>query len=174
MSRDIAGNMKQIDSRRTLEIDGWRLGIRFSSSHLLPHHNKCSRLHGHTYVVKLKVTGKLNEEWMVADFGLLKDALKRLTAELDHKLLLPGRSKTVRIEEIGESIRVDNSGKIYVVPKEDVVILPIEATTAENISSYILSRLIDLYPPPEGVVEISLAVDEGWGQGAWSIWRREQ
>lgn len=166
--------MEGIDPRRTVEIDGWKLGIRFSSSHLLAHHNKCSRLHGHTYVVKLKVKGAVNDQWMVVDFGELKETLREIISEMDHRLLLPGGSTTMNIELGVDYVEVENEGRFYRIPKEDVLILPVEATTAESLSAYILKRLLQRYPALMDMDEVALGLDEGWGQGAWSVWRGGQ
>ena len=45
-----------------LEIDGEHSGIRFSASHFIPRHEKCSRLHGHTYILRLRLDGDIGKE----------------------------------------------------------------------------------------------------------------
>ena len=66
-----------------------RVEDEFSAAHFLSrYHGKCEKLHGHNYKVRLWVKGsELNEGGMLADFSLLKKALKETLALLDHSNL---------------------------------------------------------------------------------------
>jgi 6-pyruvoyltetrahydropterin/6-carboxytetrahydropterin synthase len=61
----------------------------FSAAHFLQsYHGKCEKLHGHNYRVRVTVEGtRLDEGGMLVDFGVLKGALGKITAELDHSSL---------------------------------------------------------------------------------------
>jgi 6-pyruvoyltetrahydropterin/6-carboxytetrahydropterin synthase len=63
-----------------------RVEAEFAAAHFLSHYRgKCERLHGHNYRVRLWVSGdELDEGGMLADFSLLKGALKEALAPLDH------------------------------------------------------------------------------------------
>lgn len=68
----------------------------FEAAHRLPNlptEHKCSRLHGHSYLASVHVTGPVGAEsgW-VQDFGDIKAAFKPLEEELDHHYLneIPG------------------------------------------------------------------------------------
>ena len=76
-----------------LEIDGEFAGIRFSACHFIAGHRKCGRLHGHTYVVSLKLHGDMGKDGMVMDFIPLKKELRAIAEELDHRVLVPANSK---------------------------------------------------------------------------------
>ena len=54
----------------------------------LPEGHKCSRLHGHSYQVQVRVTGPVEEEtgW-VMDFADIKHAFAPLHDQLDHRYL---------------------------------------------------------------------------------------
>ncbi len=58
----------------------------FDSSHYIPGHEKCGKVHGHTYRVEVEVEGEL-KNGMVIDFADLKKALKDVVEELDHRLI---------------------------------------------------------------------------------------
>jgi len=88
-----------------LEINGWDADIKFSACHFIPGHDKCSRLHGHIYAVHARVTGEQNERGMLLDFITLKNALRSVAEELDHRVLIPGDSKEMELE-IGDDIKV--------------------------------------------------------------------
>lgn len=61
----------------------------FSAAHSLREYDgKCERLHGHNYRVEVTLKGpSLNKGGMVVDFTLLKQALEKAIAKLDHQHL---------------------------------------------------------------------------------------
>ncbi len=68
----------------------------FEAAHRLPNvppGHKCSRLHGHSFVVRISVQGEVGEEsgW-VMDFGDIKAAFRPILERLDHYYLndIPG------------------------------------------------------------------------------------
>ncbi|MDR3075453.1 MAG: 6-carboxytetrahydropterin synthase [Candidatus Methanoplasma sp.] len=150
-----------------LEIDGGYSGIRFSSCHFIPMHEKCSRLHGHSYIVRMRLEGETNENGMVMDFVVLKRKLREMIDEMDHKVLLPSASKIVKIERRDDSIDVISCGKKYTFPAEDVLFLDIETTTAECMARMMTDRIAADVDFPSTVRSISVGVDEERGQTAW-------
>ncbi len=149
-----------------LELDGWKLGLRFSACHIIPEHGKCSRLHGHTYTIHSRIHGSLNEYGIVLDFEIVKNALREIITELDHKLLIPSRSTHFKIES-GPLVKVFLGEKEYQFPEEDITLMDIPSATAESLANFILEKLISTMEIPKNVTKIELGVDEGWGQGAW-------
>jgi queuosine biosynthesis protein QueD len=63
--------------------------FRFEASHILPKHpGKCSRLHGHSWVLHVAVVGKVNQETgFVMDYAEISNAVKPLVERLDHRHL---------------------------------------------------------------------------------------
>ncbi len=65
--------------------------FRFEAAHRLPNvpeGHKCGRLHGHSFLVEIHVSGPIDEHagW-VMDFGDIKEAFKPLEERLDHNFL---------------------------------------------------------------------------------------
>lgn len=63
----------------------------FDAAHFLPNvpdGHKCKQLHGHTYLLRIFVTGELisPEDW-VMDYGDLKARVKPVLLRLDHQYL---------------------------------------------------------------------------------------
>jgi 6-pyruvoyltetrahydropterin/6-carboxytetrahydropterin synthase len=60
--------------------------FRFEASHILPKHKgKCSRLHGHSWVLEVTVFGDVDEETgFVMDFAEISDILAPFIENLDH------------------------------------------------------------------------------------------
>ena len=152
-----------------LRVDGWSVGARFSASHYIPQHEKCGRLHGHTYAVSCVFRGDVVEgEDMMVDFIAVKEALRDICDELDHHVLVPTESPHTEIEEAGEEVFVRTKGKRYVFPREDVKFLPIRSATAERLAEWFADTLLDRLELPPTVVHVDLGIEEGKGQGAWA------
>lgn len=65
--------------------------FQFEAAHRLPNvpeGHKCARLHGHSFMVRLEVSGKVDEHsgW-VQDFGDISKAFRPLYDRLDHYYL---------------------------------------------------------------------------------------
>lgn len=63
--------------------------FRFEASHILPKHpGKCSRLHGHSWVLHVSVEGPVNPETgFVVDYADISAVVKPLIERLDHRHL---------------------------------------------------------------------------------------
>lgn len=150
-----------------LEIDGEHSGIRFSACHFIPRHEKCSRLHGHTYILRLRIEGDIGKEGMVMDFVALKKELRKFVEELDHRTLLPGKSDEVILTVNEQTVDVVCGTKQYMFPREDVVILEVPTTTAEEMTRMMVERMISDIEFPPNVRSVSIGLDEERGQTAW-------
>ncbi len=150
-----------------LEIDGEHSGIRFSACHFIPRHEKCSRLHGHTYILRLRIEGDIGKDGMVMDFVNLKKELRKFVDELDHRTLLPGKSDEVILTVGPESVNVVCGSKNYMFPREDVVILEVPTTTAEEMTRMMVERMVNDIEFPSNVRSVSIGLDEERGQTPW-------
>jgi len=129
--------------------------------------HRCETLHGHNYRASVVVEGGIDaESWFVLDFSALKKLMRRLTAELDHRVLLPRDNPKLAISTDAESVRVAFDGQPrYVFPARDCVILPIPNTTVEMLAQYLAGRV----RAELGVVHvkaIEIEVEENFGQSA--------
>jgi len=115
--------------------------LRFSAAHFVVGADYCESLHGHNYQVSITISGELDAQGMVLDFGVVKKQIKEICDILDHMILLPGNSDVIRISSGTESTEVNIDDKRYIFPSEDCLILPIQATTAELLAEYVASRL---------------------------------
>jgi len=147
-------------------IDGLKSNIRFSSAHIIPEYEKCGHLHGHTYAVHAKISGKYDKNGLIMDFSLLKDTLKQIADELDHKILIPEKNTTVKIEKNKVSVKISFLEKNYIFPLIDCIFLPIISTTAENLALYVLEKIQKKINFSKNIESIEIGVDEGYGQGA--------
>jgi len=66
-------------------------GFTFDSAHYTRGSSEmCFNLHGHTFSLDVEVEGEVNPHTgMVMDFTLIKNAIKEILAEYDHKVIIP-------------------------------------------------------------------------------------
>jgi len=133
----------------------------FAAAHMLSSEfGKCHRLHGHLYVVKIEIYGSLAEgQDVLMDFRELKGLVEETIAPLDHKILLPGKAAgvSIRKEDGGYAVRIGK--KEYLFPLEDAVLLPISATSCENIARFLQESFRNSLPD----FEVRITVEEAPG-----------
>lgn len=85
--------------------------------------------------------GRPNKDGMVIDFSaLMKEALK-VCREIDQKVILAADSPDIRLVHSGGETKVSLPDREYILPSSDVVVLPIQASTAEMIAEYFCRRI---------------------------------
>jgi 6-pyruvoyltetrahydropterin/6-carboxytetrahydropterin synthase len=148
--------------------------LTFCAGHFITYEgDKCERLHGHNYRAAVEVEGCLDGNYYVFDFIALKNCMKILTDELDHRMLLATRNPYIHVEEQPQQIHVCYRDRKWLFPREDCALLPIQNTTAELLARYLAQRLRDelrdryAYEPEVLRVE----VEENLGQSATCEWR---
>jgi 6-pyruvoyltetrahydropterin/6-carboxytetrahydropterin synthase len=155
---------------------GFKVSVRkedlvFAAAHFItfPGH-RCESLHGHNYRVGLELAGGLESDaWYVYDFVALKQLMRRLTNELDHKVLLPTTNPSLTVHSAGASTEVRYDGQPrYVFPSGDCALLPIPNTTVEMLAEYLAGRVKHELKARGAAHLTSLAVEveENFGQSA--------
>ncbi len=151
-----------------IEIDGWMAKLRFSACHFIPNHPKCGCLHGHTYAISVRIEGDQKGEFII-DFEIVKGMVNRICDRLDHRILIAEKDKRLRIRKNDcITIEVIDSKKRYVFPVEDVVFLPTNSVSAEDMCKYFVLNLARNLKEmkADNILKIHVRVDEGIGQGA--------
>lgn len=110
------------------------LGIEFSAGHFVDEGGKCERLHGHNYQVSARVIGDVDSLGMVVDFREIKQRLRELCSHWDHRLLLPKRSQNIKSTQKGDRTEVITPDRRYDLPSEDIILLDVIETTAEELA----------------------------------------
>ena len=139
----------------------------FSAGHFITYAgNQCERLHGHTYRVAAEVHGPLDENHYVVDFILLRDELKMILAELDHRMILPTEHPSIKVVERDDEVEATFEDRRWVFPKGDCLLLPIPNTTTELLARHIGRRLFDALEDKTGrrPTRVRIEVDEDYGQ----------
>jgi 6-pyruvoyltetrahydropterin/6-carboxytetrahydropterin synthase len=143
--------------------------LRFAAAHFATFEGRCEPLHGHNYDVIIELEGELTDDSWVFDFGALKETARSICKELDHRFLLQRDSRALEIEEGERNWKVRFQGRGWVLPKADVVALPIDNTTAERLAEYFAGRLRAALAErgATNVSAITVGIEEMPGQAGW-------
>lgn len=147
--------------------------FKFSSAHFLIFDGAhAEKLHGHNYRVRVKLWAdpvstepQGDPQGFVVDFGELKKVIRARLAHFDEHVLLPGRSPHLRITAHGESYEVRYAERLYVFPREDVLILPTPNTSVECLSRLLCEEWFKLFAT-FGARRLLVSVEETAGQSA--------
>lgn len=143
----------------------------FSAAHFITFAgNICERLHGHNYRVAAEVYGPLDENHYVVDFIALRDVLKAIVDELDHRMLLPTDHPTIRVAADDKEVLVTFEDRRWIFPRGDCVLLPVANTTAELLARYIGLRLKDGIAARAGLQPLGVRIDVDENNGQWGVW----
>lgn len=133
------------------------------------------RLHGHNYYVSLTIELSTIDFQSMVDFGPLKEALGELcNGWKEHILLATENPFYELVSETEEEIEFLLCKRRYVLPREDVLLLPIDNLAVEPLSKLacdLLCTSMHDYLSPEAVQAIEVTIEENPGQGATT--RRE-
>jgi 6-pyruvoyltetrahydropterin/6-carboxytetrahydropterin synthase len=147
--------------------------FKFSSAHFLifPDGSK-ERLHGHNYHVDAEIEGQLTDRGLVIDFSLVKPVIRALCDSLDERWILPGEHPELEVMERDDGhTDVTYRECRYRVPSDEVVMLPMNNTSAENLASWIGRELVERISEQFGRTQIQrlrLSVSETPGQ--WGVY----
>ncbi|WP_305555550.1 6-carboxytetrahydropterin synthase [Methanobrevibacter sp. V74] len=161
-------------------VNGVQSNLRFSSAHVIPGHESCGFIHGHSYFVDVEIEGERTGKFeFVVDFKDVKSYTKAICDELDHRLLIPVYNDLIEFKDFDKkkdsifNLKKQNSvsfkidGKGYTIPCEDCVFLPLPYSSAEELSKFFAESLAKkLAESYDNLEYIAICVNEGIGQGA--------
>lgn len=144
----------------------------FSAGHFITYGNICERLHGHNWRLAAEVAGPLDADHLVVDFIVLRDTLKAIVDELDHRMLLPTLHPAIRVAAGPREVEVTYEDRRWVFPRGDCVLLEIENTTSELLARHIARRLAARLQTRGAVPNrIRIELDECFGNVAIYDWK---
>lgn len=150
--------------------------LKFSAAHFLIFPDgTAERLHGHNYKVYVDVQTDLDPHGLVVNFKEIKPLVRRLCDRLDEHLLIPGQHPELRAESgpVGQ-MTIRYRERRYEIPADEVIVLPITNTSAENLATWLgrtlRERMLELWPKLRMHL-LSLAVEETQGQRGIYTWR---
>jgi 6-pyruvoyltetrahydropterin/6-carboxytetrahydropterin synthase len=155
-------------------MESWAIDLhkeyfKFSCAHFLifPDGSK-ERLHGHNYHVQVEISGHLTDRGIVMDFNHAKPIVRELCDTLDEHWLVPGEHPELKITARDDAhTEVVYRDAHYLVPSEELIVLPINNASAENFATWLgrelRSRLADRHGETH-IEGLEVSVSETPGQ----------
>jgi 6-pyruvoyltetrahydropterin/6-carboxytetrahydropterin synthase len=143
--------------------------FKFSCAHFLifPDGSK-ERLHGHNYQVMVEIHGELSDRGLVIDFKRAKPIVRALCDELDEHWRIPAHHPELHFEHQADGhIAVRYRDCRYLAPTAEVIVLPVDNTSAENLATWLGRRIreeISSRFGPNKIQRLKVAVSETSGQ----------
>lgn len=135
--------------------------LKFSAAHFLIFPDgSAERLHGHNYKVWVGVETELDPHGLVINFKEIKPIVKAIVDELDERLIIPGKHPVLTCRELGDgSAEIRYRERRYLIPADEVLVLPISNSSAENLAGYVADQLLHrLGRQMPGVVPLAVEV----------------
>lgn len=131
------------------------------------------RLHGHNFRLSAVIELAAEPSAAILDFGRVKAVLGAICAELKEHLLIAARSPALRImRHDADEFEMELCARRYVVPSEDVMLLPVDNIVVETLARHLWARVAEgLHAELQmaGALSLEVTVTESPGQGAtWS------
>lgn len=117
---------------------------------------------GESWIVDITLSGELDEQGMVFDFGHVKKRIKdAIDASMDHTLIVPERMPALLLRDQGDSFTLEatlqDGGNITMsAPREAIYVLPAAAVTAEAMTETLTGLLHHVVP--DNVSDIGLTL----------------
>ena len=127
---------------RTFSIEVAKDYFNFASAHFLIFANgQREPLHGHNYQVSVKLEGDLDRAGVVLDFITFKPMVKRICDSLDHRTLIQTKSPILQVSRRVQEIEVCYRQQKIILPKRDVLLLPLANTSTELLAEHVANRI---------------------------------
>ncbi|HEX3482834.1 MAG TPA: 6-carboxytetrahydropterin synthase [Kofleriaceae bacterium] len=128
------------------------------------------RLHGHNYTVAIAIEVERVDVAAMVPFAPIKAAIAELCAAWRERVLLAAGNPWFEVigDSDGDELEFRLCGARYVMPRGDVLLLPIDNVSVEALAAHaaalLRDRLIALGLPH--VLALEVAIEESPGQGA--------
>eukprot|EP01060_Flectonema_neradi_P023555 TRINITY_DN3181_c5_g1_i1.p1 TRINITY_DN3181_c5_g1~~TRINITY_DN3181_c5_g1_i1.p1 ORF type:complete len:166 (+),score=27.50 TRINITY_DN3181_c5_g1_i1:357-854(+) len=144
---------------------------RFAAAHFTIYDNSVERLHGHNYTVEATFHSDVKnlKGGLIVPFDVPKEALIKVCDSMHERVLLPTMSEHVKINKLGEQfevhVEVGSVKKFYSFPSEDVVLVPCNNISTENMAVVVAAALTENLPDSitSSASMVSVTVSEGSG-----------
>jgi 6-pyruvoyltetrahydropterin/6-carboxytetrahydropterin synthase len=153
---------------RVFSIEVAKDYFNFASAHFLifPDGQR-EPLHGHNYQVSVALEGEIDHAGVVLDFITFKPLVKRVCDALDHRTLIQTESPVIKVRKRNKEIEVVYKKQRIVLPKRDVILLPLVNTSTELLAEHVadqIRREVRKQFPHARIRAIEVKVEEARGQ----------
>lgn len=120
---------------------------------------------GETWLASVVLTGDLDEQGMVCDFGDVKNRLRNwLNTELDHRLLLPTQSEHIKLlPESGNcSVEWHFGDRCLTTrsPNQALAFIPVADIRGESVAAWCIEQLMPQFPDSVEKLELTFTPEQ--------------
>ena len=158
---------------RMVTLEFYDAPYRFSAGHFtIFSATERERLHGHNYSVSASVRAAIREPGLTFDYTIFKKRLISLCQQVDRYFLLPKHSPYLHIQEEGDYYTVIFNHEKMLFLKCDVLMLPIENTTLEDLAQWFIQEITSdkSFIQAHAISAIDMKVFNGPEQSAGASW----
>jgi 6-pyruvoyltetrahydropterin/6-carboxytetrahydropterin synthase len=155
-------------------IELFKEEMKFSAGHFtIFSATERERLHGHNFTVHVALTGRVDDNGMIANYGRFKTILFATCRDWNEYMLLPGRSPFLRLREDGDHLYATFDGVDIPFLRGDVLVLDVTNVTIEELARLITEQLVsdERIGGDDRLDAIAVKVASGPGQFASYEWR---
>jgi 6-pyruvoyltetrahydropterin/6-carboxytetrahydropterin synthase len=156
----------------TIHID--KESHKFSAAHFtIFSATERERLHGHNFSVAARIVAPVDDNGLTGDYAVYKNQIRKLCDSLDEYTLIPSESPYLTVEDDGDYFRVIHDADALLLLKSDTLVIPVRNTTVEDLSFYLLQRLVEdrEFLEAQDIREIEVMVSSGPGQTGSSFFK---
>jgi len=158
-------------------IEQNELQYQISVAHFVVGKEYSEAIHGHNMGVRVSVIGGLDPKTrMVVDFLKLTPIVERILDQWDHRTLIPSKSPEFSPIQRRGQIEWTHRGKSYSIPAKDIVLLPVENATVEELARLLTDEIangllqLDEVKRAGNIEEITVTVSEyPWQSASASV-----
>ena len=152
--------------------------LKFSAAHFLVFPDGTAEtLHGHNYKVFTRLRSRLDAHGMVLNFRVIKPMVHEIVSVLDEHMIVPAEHPRITVEEQTDgTTEIRYQERRYVIPTEELRVLPMNNTSAENLARWVAERLLEKLAaryPDLPIDELTIGVEETEGQQGVFTWLAE-
>ena len=125
---------------------------------------------GESWIVDIVLSGELDEQGMVFDFGHVKKQIKRIIdAELDHRFVISSQAKNLEVkasQDICELKWKNVMGSYqHISPQSAVLVLDVKTINTKTVATYLEGIILEALP--DNVSKVELVLTEEHIEGAY-------
>lgn len=116
---------------------------------------------GETWLANIELTGELDQQGMICDFGIVKKQVRQwLDQHLDHSLLVPTLSQAVIVSQSSQQTLVrlmsSDKGSIEIEsPHAAVCLLDVHTISANSVAKWCEKKLAHIFPNAQIILSFS-------------------
>jgi len=159
---------------RTTTIELFKEEMKFSAGHFtIFSATERENLHGHNFTIGVALTGIVNENGLLGDYGIFKRKVRDMCHRWNETFMLPLDSPYLRIDDSDPAeIRAYYADETLRFLRRDVTLMQVKNVTVEELSRVFGEQLVedtDLLAE-QGVTSVAVKCASGPGQWASWVW----